>query len=246
MPRKILVLGGTGEARELATLLLEDGHDVESSLAGVTQTRLMPEGKVRLGGFGGEQGLFEYLQNNRFAAVADATHPYAATISKNAYSAARRAGLCYCRLERPAWQAEPADRWIAAASAAEAASLLPPGARVFLATGRSGIKPFMARLDLSGLVRMIEIPPDTIAQGWTLILARPPFAIEAELGLMKKHGISHLVSKNSGGDGSYAKLVAARETKIPVVMIARPVKPGAPALWPAKALVTTLCRMLSP
>ena len=246
MPPRILILGGTAEARDLAATLIGEGYDVVSSLAGVTKTPLLPRGEVRRGGFGGEEGLLDYLRDGKIDAVVDATHPFAATISRHAHGAAARAGIPYCRLERPEWVPEPGDVWIDAATAADAAARLPTGASVLLTIGRQTIEPFVARPDLSGLVRMIEEPPHTLPERWTLVLARPPFSLDGEIRLIVDNRITHLVSKNAGGEDGRAKLKAARETKIPVVMIARPAKPETAALWPARAVVRALRNLLSP
>jgi precorrin-6A/cobalt-precorrin-6A reductase len=244
---RILLLGGTGEARDLASLLAECGMEVVTSLAGATRQPLLPAvGEVRRGGFGGEDGLAGYIRDARIAAIVDATHPFAAQMSRQACAVAARLKIPCLRLERPAWSAEPGDTWIAAASAEAAAALLPPGARVFLTIGRKNLAVFFARVDIGGIARMIEPPTIAMPPGWSLILARPPFAIAEEDRTLDTHNISHLVSKNAGGEAGRAKLVAAHERKIPVVMLARPQKPVTPSFWPAEALVPALRRMLSP
>jgi precorrin-6A/cobalt-precorrin-6A reductase len=242
----VLILGGTGEARELAEGLLAEGLEVVTSLAGVTQTPSLPPGGVRIGGFGGEEGLLAYLRVAGIGLIADATHPYARNISWAAHAAARRAGIPYCRLERPPWQAEESDRWLAAESFVEAAGLLPDKARVFLTVGRKETAPFMARSDLTGVARMIEPPAEALPEGWRLVLARPPFTVESELQLMAAEGISHLVCKNAGGEQTRSKLLAARERKIPVVVISRPTKPEAPSFWPVESIIPAIQRLLSP
>ncbi len=246
MPPRILVLGGTGEARELSGALIGSGYGVVTSLAGVTQNPAPVPGEVRRGGFGGEEGLVDYLRRERIDLIADATHPYAAIISNNACAAAVRVGVAYCRLERPAWMPRPGDRWIEAETMEEAAALLPAGSRVFLTIGKKDIAAFIARADLSGIARMIEEPVAPLPARWKLVQARPPFDIASETRLLLEGGITHLITKNSGGDATAAKLVAARETNIPVVMIARPSKPVAHTAWPVKALTGTIARLLSP
>lgn len=239
---RILILGGTAEARRLAGRLTDAGQDVVFSLAGVTQAPQLPKGEVRRGGFGGPAGLAAYLRAGGFGAVIDATHPFAAQISRHAAAAAKACGLPIYRLERPAWVAEEGDHWIGVANIAAAVAALPAGARVFLTIGRKEAAAFLARADLTGLMRMIEAPENEPPPHWQLLLARPPFTVAGERELMTKNRITHVVSKNAGGAESRAKLLAAREIKIPVVMIARPEKPEA---IPLTSLDEAL-RLLSP
>jgi precorrin-6A/cobalt-precorrin-6A reductase len=239
---RILILGGTAEARMLANWLIDAGHDVVTSLAGVTQAPHLPKGEVRRGGFGGVEGLAAYLRAGGFRALIDATHPFAAQISHHAAGAAKTCGLPLYRIERPAWVAEEGDLWIGVASIAAAVAALPAGAWVFLTIGRKEVAPFLARADLTGIMRMIEAPKDVLPPQWRLILARPPFTVAGERELMTQNRITHVVSKNAGGEETRAKLLAARETKIPVVMIARPEKPEAILL----ASVDEALRLLSP
>jgi precorrin-6A/cobalt-precorrin-6A reductase len=239
---RILILGGTTEARGLANRLIDAGCDVVTSLAGVTQAPHLPKGEVRRGGFGGASGLAAYLRAGGFGALIDATHPFAAQISRHAAAAAKACDLAFYRLERPAWVAEEGDRWIGVASVAAAAAVLPAGARVFLTIGRKEVAPFLARADLTGIMRMIEAPDEMPPPQWRLVLARPPFAAAGERELMSQGRITHAVSKNAGGAETRAKLVAARELKIPVVMIARPQKPEAISLASAEDAL----RLLSP
>ena len=241
MPNKrILVLGGTSDANVLAKELLKSGFDVVTSFAGVTKNPVLPEGEVRVGGFGGEDGLYDYLKAEGFAALADATHPFAAQISRHGFNAAERAGIAYLRLERAAWTPLPADNWISVPTNGAAVAALPDGARVLLTIGRKEIAAFLAREDLSGVVRMIEKPPFELPPYWALVLARPPFSVEAERELLAFHKITHLVTKNAGGKLTVAKLMAARAQRIPVVMIERPQKPLTSAFGSASALVAAL------
>lgn len=226
MPNKrILVLGGTSDANVLAKELLKAGFDVVTSFAGVTENPKLPEGEIRIGGFGGEDGLYDFLKVEGFAALADATHPFAAQISRHGFNAAERAGIPYLRLERAAWTPLPADNWISVLDTEAAAAALPSAARVLLTIGRKELAPFLARKDLSGVARMIEKPPFELPSSWALVLARPPFSVEAERELLASHKITHLVTKNAGGKLTAAKLVAARALRLPVVMIERPGKP---------------------
>ncbi|MGQ0484205.1 MAG: cobalt-precorrin-6A reductase [Hyphomicrobiales bacterium] len=239
---RILILGGTAEARMLANRLIDAGHGVVTSLAGVTKVPHLPKGEVRRGGFGGPEGLAAYLRAGGFSTLIDATHPFAAQISRHAAAAAKACGLSFYRLERPAWVAEKGDLWIGAASIAAAVAALPAGARVFLTIGRKEVAPFLARADLQGIMRMIEALDGPPPPQWQLLLARPPFTLAGERELMAKNHVTHVVSKNAGGEEIRAKLLAAREIKIPVVMIERPEKPAAITV----SSVDEALRLLSP
>ena len=221
--KKVLILGGTRDARQLAFRLIHAGHDVTTSFAGVTEHPVQPDGKVRVGGFGGVEGLRQYLHAEKYDVLVDATHPFAAIISANAAQAA--GGILLLRLERPAWTARPDDIWIDVENIEAAVSAIPLNASVMLTIGRKEIEPFIKRADLKGVTRMIEPTAIALPRSWDLILERPPFTLESEMALLRDHRITHLVSKNAGGSETEAKLVAARYLKIPVVMIARPFKP---------------------
>ncbi|MGH6854622.1 MAG: cobalt-precorrin-6A reductase [Aestuariivirga sp.] len=242
---RILILGGTGEARGLAGALIDEGFHAVTSLAGVTLSPRLPAGEVRRGGFGGEGGLADYVKREDIRAILDATHPYAAQMSRHAHWAAQAMGVPYLRLERAPWQPAISDCWIHVASIADAVAALPGGARAFVTIGRKEIAAFFARPDLEGVARMIEPPVEIIPPRWTLLLERPPFSLDHELGLIDRYRITHLVSKNAGGEDTRAKLLAARERKIPVIMVARPVKPEAPPFSSVEALIPALRRMLS-
>jgi precorrin-6A/cobalt-precorrin-6A reductase len=241
MPNKrILVLGGTSDANVLTKELLKSGFDVVTSFAGVTENPVLPEGEILMGGFGGEDGLFDYLKAEDFSALADATHPFAAQISRHGFNAAARAGIPYLRLERAAWTPLPADNWISVQNTEAAVAALPNAARALLTIGRKKIAAFLAREDLSGVARMIEKPPFELPPGWTLVLARPPFSVDSERDLLAFHRITHLVTKNAGGKLTVAKLIAARSLRVPVVMIERPEKPPTRVFGSASALVASL------
>jgi precorrin-6A/cobalt-precorrin-6A reductase len=242
----VLVLGGTREARELAVALAATGFEVIYSLAGVTENPAVPAGRIRLGGFGGVEGLFQFLVEEGVVAIADATHPFAAQISHHAAAAAGIANVPYLRLERMAWSAAPGDRWISAANAADAAQLLASGSRAFVTVGRKEIGRFFAVPGVTGVARMIEPPGIPVPPHWDLILARPPFTYDSERSLLKRHAITHVVAKNAGGNDGLAKIVAARDAGLPVVMIERPLKPEAPTYSTDGNLVAALRRSLSP
>jgi precorrin-6A/cobalt-precorrin-6A reductase len=242
----ILILGGTRDARDLAGLLVARGHAVVTSLAGVTSDPVLPVGEVRHGGFGGADGLAAYLMRTRIALVADATHPFAARISAHAHAACAALGLPLLRLERPAWQPDPKDRWTEVADPAAAAQALPESARVLLTIGRRQLEPFFGRQGLSGVIRCIEPPDAVLPPGWRLLRERPPYSLAAETELIRSDAISHLVSKNSGGEVVAAKLLAARALGIPVIMIAPPHKPETATAAGAQALAEAVERLLSP
>lgn len=224
---KVLLLGGTGEARELAGLLTGAGIDVVSSLAGRTSDARVPVGEVRVGGFGGVSGLAGWLREHPVDAVVDATHPFAANITANASSATREVGTSLLVLRRLGWTPEPGDNWHWAETASDAADLLPRlGTRAFLTIGRQGLDAF-AGTGLWTLARCVD-PPEPRPTWCTLILARGPFTLADEETILRDHGIDVLVTKDSGGPATAPKLTAARRLGIPVVVIRRPPLPAGP------------------
>jgi precorrin-6A/cobalt-precorrin-6A reductase len=231
MPReRILILAGTSEARDLANALLAQGRDVVSSFAGVTRHPELPGGEIRVGGFGGTDGLAAFLEAECITCLVDATHPFALQMSTHAHSAANRVGLPLLRLERPPWKQQAGDRWISVATMAEAARHIPAHARVLVTTGRKSLPQFFARKDLAGTIRTIEPPEHALPSGWALLQDRPPYTTKSERALMTQQDISILVTKNAGGSATAAKLTAARELRIAVVMITRPQKPACPTV----------------
>jgi precorrin-6A/cobalt-precorrin-6A reductase len=226
VPLTVLVLGGTSEARALAAEL--DGRPglrVISSLAGRVSRPARPAGEVRVGGFGGADGLAAWARAEGVGAVVDATHPFAQTISANAADACARSGLPLLRLARPAWAARAGDDWRAAGSLEEAAGLLRRGqlgSRVFLTTGRQGLSVFAPIEELWFLIRCVDPPSGPMPARREVLLARGPYAREAERALMRRFGVDVLVTKNSGGPLTEGKLDAARDLGLPVVMVARP------------------------
>ncbi len=197
-----------------------------SSLAGRVRAPLLPEGTVRVGGFGGAEGLRAWLAANDVAAMVDATHPFAAGISANAAAAARAAGVPLVHLRRSRWVQQAGDRWIRvpdlAAAAKETAA---HGARVFLTIGRQGVDAFAGLDEQWFLIRAIDPPEGALPPRHEVLLARGPFALEEEARLLAEHRIDVLVTKDSGGDQTEAKLAAARAAGIPVVVVDRPPLP---------------------
>lgn len=237
---RILILGGTHEARSLAELLAAKGHEVMTSLAGRTTNPVLPDGETRIGGFGGIPGLAAYLVENRIEYLVDATHPYAGMISANALAAASRSEIPLLRLMRAPWP-EPADApWIHVADLAGAATALPAGARVLLTTGQHSIDIAARRDDCNFLIRLIERPDGPVPPNATIMLERPPYTLEGELALFRGQGITHLVSKNSGSDQTAAKLEAARLLKIQVIMVARPGYSPAPEVTTVAAVLAAI------
>ncbi|WP_423321065.1 MULTISPECIES: cobalt-precorrin-6A reductase [Azospirillum] len=222
---KVLILGGTTEATALAKRLA--GHpriDARVSLAGRTKNPVLPPLPTRIGGFGGVEGLAEYLRAEGIGAVIDATHPFADQISANAAAACARGGVPLRLLTRPAWAAGAGDRWIGVPDMAAAAlALRGLGDTVFLTVGRQEVAAFEAVPDKRYLIRAVDPPePMPALPRMSLILDRGPFTVEGELALMRGEGVEVVVSKNSGGRATDAKLEAARALGVPVVMVERP------------------------
>ncbi|MEU9211120.1 cobalt-precorrin-6A reductase [Streptomyces sp. NPDC048415] len=227
MSPHVLVLGGTTEARELAAeLAARPGVRVTTSLAGRVSRPAALEGDVRIGGFGGAEGLARWLREHGVDAVVDATHPFAAGITANAARAAAQTGVPAVVLRRPGWRPGPGDRWHSAASLIEAAALLPElGGRVFLTTGRLGLAAFADLAHLHFLVRSVEAPEPPLPPVTEVLLARGPFTVTGEKALLREHRIDVLVTKDSGGEATAAKLTAARDLDLPVVVVRRPPLP---------------------
>jgi precorrin-6A/cobalt-precorrin-6A reductase len=233
---KILILAGTNDARLLANKLVGQNYDVTSSFAGVTENPILPESKIRIGGFGGVEGLRNYLVAENIDLLIDATHPFAAVISASAAQAAPDV----LRLQRAAWVPLKSDLWINVADTATAVAALPFEARVMLTIGRKDVEAFTSRTDLSGVARMIEPPAQLLPPQWQLILERPPFDVASETAMLQKSHLTHLVSKNAGGRATVAKLEAARNLGLPVVMIARPHKPAVETFTSVDAIAAAI------
>lgn len=219
----VLILGGTGEARQLAAALVAAETPVISSLAGrVTQPRL-PPGAARVGGFGGSDELTHWIVGRRITAVIDATHPFATRISAAAAEACLRAGVPLIRLERPGWLARPGDRWHRVRDITEAAAVLPDiGRRVLLTLGRQHVAAFAYIRDAWFLIRSIDPPAPPLPPRHELLTDRGPFTLDGELSLIDRRSLDLVVTRDSGGELTAAKLDAARERDMPVLMIDRP------------------------
>ncbi|MGW8950379.1 cobalt-precorrin-6A reductase [Streptomyces sp. NPDC055709] len=244
----ILVLGGTTEARALAESLHADGSGtrVTTSLAGRVAAPRLPPGEVRIGGFGGAEGLAAWLREHQVDVLIDATHPFAGTISFNAARAADQAHVPLLALRRPGWAPVAGDDWHFADSLEEAAPVLQGlGRRVFLTTGRMGLAAFAGLEDLWFLVRSVDAPEPPHPPRMRILLDRGPFTLDGERELLRHHRIDVLVTKDSGAAATSAKLTAAREAGIPVLVVRRPPVPeGVPVVTtPAQALAWVATRV---
>lgn len=229
--KRLLILGGTGEAAALAQAAgerFEGGLEIVSSLAGRTNEPRSLPGMMRTGGFGGAEGLAQWLREAEIDIVVDATHPYAARISANARAACETLGVDRIILWRPPWTAQPGDNWISVADAAEAAELLPRvGKRAFLALGSGQLRHFGDVKGVWLMSRVAEAPEPHSAPPGFVVVGRGPFGADDELRLMEERDIDLLVSRNSGGEATVGKITAARRRGIPVIMLARPApEPG--------------------
>ncbi|WP_156726092.1 cobalt-precorrin-6A reductase [Streptomyces apocyni] len=240
----VLILGGTTEARQLAELLhsaSDGGLKLTSSLAGRVASPRLPPGEVRVGGFGGADGMAAWLREHEVDVLIDATHPFAGTISFHAARAAAATHVPLLALRRPGWVPGAGDRWHEVGSLAEAAELLPTlGSRVFLTTGRMGLAAFAhpAADDLWFLVRSVDAPEPPHPPRMEVLLDRGPFTLDGERELLRRHRVDVVVTKDSGGAATAPKLTAAREAGLPVVVVRRPPVPeGVPvAADPTEAL----------
>ena len=245
---KLLLLGGTGEAVALACRLARQRSDiaVTISLAGLTRHANTGPGRVRRGGFGGAEGLADWLVREAIDALIDATHPFAATMARHAARAARDAAVPRLKLARPMWPRQPGDRWLqvddAAAASAALARLAPASA--FLALGRRDLAPFAPlAATMRFLLRTVEpvAGPPPLANA-RLVLARGPFTLASERALFAAHGIEALVTRAAGGAAGAAKIAVARERELPVIVLARPPLPPGPVVTDIEGAVAWLAR----
>ena len=228
MPERVLLLGGTRAAVELARAFASNPNvDATYSLAGRTRRPTPVPIPARTGGFGGPDGLAAYLRDEKIDLVVDATHPFAETMSANAALACDRAAVPRLALHRPPWAREPGDRWVEVRDAGGAARVLPGlGERALLTVGSRGLTPFAALPGVSFVVRAVEPPAAALDPArFEIVLARGPFDFDSERRLLESRAIDVLVTKNSGGAAARPKVEAARALGLPVVMIDRPPPP---------------------
>lgn len=247
MTHRILILGGTTEARQLAAKLAML-HTVTLSLAGRTENPVEQGVPTRVGGFGGVEGLSAYLAGEKIDLLVDATHPYAARISANAADAALKAGVPILALRRPGWDQVVGDNWILVDDVAGAvAALGKKPKRVFLALGRQEVAAFEAAPQHHYLVRSVDpVTPRLAVPNAAYVLARGPFPEAEERALLLDHGIDVVVSKNSGGLATHGKIAAARALGIEVIMVRRPVLPDVPSAETVEALIGMIDHCLAP
>jgi precorrin-6A/cobalt-precorrin-6A reductase len=250
---KVLILGGTTEARQLAARLAQRaGLDVTLSLAGRTASPVPHAVPIRVGGFGGAEGLADHLAAEHVDALIDATHPYANIISKNAADAARKAAVPFVALRRPPWSAVAGDRWIEVSDGRAAVDAIGQECRnVFVAVGRNELAPFTSAPQHRYLIRSVDpVDPTLSLPLATYITARGPFSEANDRALMTQHKIEVVISKNSGGSAAYGKIAAARALGIEVIMLRRRPAPDAPSVntiedalaWLDHALTSTAAR----
>ena len=227
VPRRLLVLGGTGEAMQLVGMAADrfgDRLEITTSLAGRTRHPAPLPCAVRIGGFGGASGLARWIVENQVDLVIDATHPFSATMSENVRLACETVGVVRLVLGRPQWMPVAGDRWLPVSDAGAAARLvLKVGQRPFLTMGERELASFAGLGSMRVVVRLIDRPVNPLPfQNCEIIRGRGPFTLVAERRLLAQHEIDVIVAKNSGGSATYAKIAAARRAQIPVIMINRP------------------------
>jgi len=225
--KKLLILGGTGEAAQLARQIVKtfgDRLDVVISYAGVTGHQPDLPCNVRVGGFGGASGLIEYLKETNITHLIDATHPFAEKISMHGYIAAQSLELPHLIFTRDEWQARPGDQWLDAMDMETAARHVADfGVKTFLTIGIKELTVFKGLTDVALVVRLMNEPDDKLPLArYEYIVARPPFSVESERQLIRDRQIRLIVAKNSGGSATSAKLEAARLEGVPVIMVRRP------------------------
>jgi precorrin-6A/cobalt-precorrin-6A reductase len=244
---RVLILGGTVDASALATqAAMIPNIEIITSLAGRTRQPMIPTGNVRIGGFGGETGLIEYLLQMQVNVLIDATHPFAAQISRNAANSSNEIGIPHLMLVRPAWERVAEDNWLEVENIeAAAASLENQAERVFLTVGRQELAAFAHLHHIWFLMRMIDPPTDDaiVPQG-EILCDRGPFDLDNEREILHQYKIDTMVSKNSGGNATYPKIIAARELGLKVVMVKRPNLPAGEKVADVKSAIAWLIGQL--
>lgn len=232
---KILLLAGTSEARKLATVLVEQGHNVTASLAGATRAPLDLAGDTRIGGFGGDAGFESWLDQHPVDLIIDATHPFAHRVTNRTARVCRARGITLLQVNRPEWSPKKGDKWHMVDAPSDVRSYVAAGSKVFLATGRQTLHGYANLSECHLYCRQID-PPEAAFPfpNGEYVVGRPPFSIQEEIELFKRLQIDVLVVKNAGGDMSRSKLDAARELGLPVVMIRRPARPDGPIVSSVK------------
>lgn len=226
---RALILGGTADASLLAAEFARAGIDAVYSYGGRTRAPADQPLPTRIGGFGGARGLADYIRSEGITHVIDATHPFAAEMSRNAILASTGTGTPLIALERAPWSKRPGDTWIEVVDVDGAVTALPDDpAKVFLAIGRQHIAPFTAKPQHAYTLRFVDPPEAPPPFAADVIVSRGPFTLDCELGMLRTRGIAWIVARNSGGDGARAKIDAARMLRLPVIMIARPQLPARP------------------
>jgi precorrin-6A/cobalt-precorrin-6A reductase len=227
---RALILGGTGDANQLAKQCVREKIDAVYSYAGRTQIPLGHSLPTRIGGFGGVTGLADYIREQGITHVVDATHPFAAEMSRHAVEACAATDTPLLALERAPWIRTAGDHWIEVANVDAAVAALPEQrVRIFLAIGRQHLAPFAAKPQHAYTLRFVDAPDGALPlPGAEIIVSRGPFTLQGDRELMRSRGIEFLVARNSGGAGARAKIDAARELGLPVIMIERPVLPERP------------------
>jgi precorrin-6A/cobalt-precorrin-6A reductase len=245
---RILILGGTAEARQVAGRLAgRTGLEIRLSLAGRTATPAAQPVPIRVGGFGGADGLAKYLVAERIDALIDATHPYANVISANAVAAARRSGVPSIALRRPPWLAVAGDRWVVVSDVGEAVRAIgQTPRRVFVALGRNELAPFRYAPQHYYLIRSVDpVEPPLPLPHVGYVTGRGPFSEADDHALMTEHRIDVVVAKNSGGTATYGKIAAARALGIDVIMLRRPPPPDAAAVETIEDVIAWLGHALT-
>ena len=223
---RALILGGTADASQLATEIARAGIDAVYSYGGRTRAPADQPLPTRIGGFGGVSGLADYIRNEGITHVIDATHPFAAEMSRNAVEACAETGTPLIALERAPWTKATGDNWLNVADVSAAVAALPaPPATVLLAIGRQHIAPFANKPQHAYTLRFVDPPEAPLPFAADVIVSRGPFTLDGELEMLRSRGIDWIVARNSGGDGARAKIDAARRLDLPVIMIARPQLP---------------------
>ena len=240
----VLILGGTAEARALARVLVDRGLNVTSSLAGRVARPALPAGQVRIGGFGGAAGLAAYVRSEGVTQVVDATHPFAAQMSQNAAVAAVDTGVPLLRLARPGWSSHAlAAEWIWVDSLEAARAAADDAVRPFVTTGRQSLPAYVGWEDRDVLVRLVD-PVEELPERWTTVISRGPYDHVGERALLLAETVDALITKDSGGAYTVAKVEVATALGIPVIIVTRP--PDEPGVLSVSSVDEAVTQLLGP